>query len=635
MKNKQAIWYLLSIIMLLIIVLGLSSVNNAQLKEERIQGLNKDISYSEFTTSLDNNKFKSITFDQEKNIIYAKDAEGNSYKTNRLLGDNGILNKVESNKNIETFVINNTASKSNSFLMNILFGFGPFLLLIVFMLYMRNKNLKDNSQTNGINAINKNVKSISSEKIKTRLSDVAGCDEAKLEVAEIIDFLKNPIKYNKIGAKIPSGVIMSGPPGTGKTLMAKAIAGESGVPFFTVNGSDFVEMYVGIGAQRVRKLFEQARKESPCIVFIDEIDAVGKKRSNGVSQGNDEREQTLMALLTEMDGFEKETGIIVIAATNRVDVLDEALIRPGRFDREVSVDYPDVRGREQILKVHAKDVNLSPNVNLSKIALATSGFSGAELANLINESALIAARENKEVVDHRHFDLAKDKLIMGYEKKNMVVSDKNKKLIAYHEAGHAIVALYDKYSAPLEKVTIIPRGKSMGVTIQSQTEDRFGYTENELLTMMTGLYGGRVSEEIFLGEISTGASNDIERATSIARAMVTQYGMSKLGPIHYGKKSGTGFKNDHGGGINEASGFSSSEIDKEVKRIIENQYNQAKDLLNKYKKEVVLIAEELLIKESLDEHEIGILLGLTKEKNVSLNKNIEVNENIEMNLLLQ
>lgn len=628
MRNKPVLWCFLGILGLLFVVLGLSSINNMQIKKEREQHLINNISYSQFLKSLNNGEYTVITFDQNNNTVYGDDKEGNKFKTNQLVAHDKIIDIASNKKDIEIKVLNTNASKSNFILMNFLFGFGPFLLLIGFMLYMRKKSLKDAAQANGMNPIHKNpVKSISSELIKTRLSDVAGCDEAKQEVSEIVDFLKNPIKYTKIGAKIPRGVIMSGPPGTGKTLMAKAIAGEAGVPFFTMSGSDFVEMYVGIGAQRVRKLFEQAKKESPCIIFIDEIDAVGKKRSSGVSQSNDEREQTLNALLTEMDGFDNETEIIVVAATNRIDVLDEALIRPGRFDREVSVGYPDVKGREQILKVHSKNVSLSSNVKIPRIALATSGFSGADLANLINEAALIAAREDKEIVEQRHFELAKDKILMGYEKKNLVMSDKNKKLIAYHEAGHAIIALFEEHAAPLEKVTIIPRGRSMGVTIQSQTEDRFGYTENELLAMITGLYGGRVSEELFLGEISTGASNDIERATSIAKSMVTEYGMSGLGPIHFGEKTGTGFKNDRGGGVNTASGISAGEIDKEVKRIIEQQYNKTKEILLKYKNEVVLLADELLIKESLDLSDINILLGL---ENLDLEKKSEKNVKIDV-----
>lgn len=628
MRNKPVLWCFLGILGLLFVVLGLSSINNMQIKKEREQHLINNISYSQFLKSLNNGEYTVITFDQNNNTVYGDDKEGNKFKTNQLVAHDKIIDIASNKKDIEIKVLNTNESKSNSILMNFLFCFGPFLLLIGFMLYMRKKSLKDAAQANGMNPIHKNpVKSISSELIKTRLSDVAGCDEAKQEVSEIVDFLKNPIKYTKIGAKIPRGVIMSGPPGTGKTLMAKAIAGEAGVPFFTMSGSDFVEMYVGIGAQRVRKLFEQAKKESPCIIFIDEIDAVGKKRSSGVSQSNDEREQTLNALLTEMDGFDNETEIIVVAATNRIDVLDEALIRPGRFDREVSVGYPDVKGREQILKVHSKNVSLSSNVKIPRIALATSGFSGADLANLINEAALIAAREDKEIVEQRHFELAKDKILMGYEKKNLVMSDKNKKLIAYHEAGHAIIALFEEHAAPLEKVTIIPRGRSMGVTIQSQTEDRFGYTENELLAMITGLYGGRVSEELFLGEISTGASNDIERATSIAKSMVTEYGMSGLGPIHFGEKTGTGFKNDRGGGVNTASGISAGEIDKEVKRIIEQQYNKTKEILLKYKNEVVLLADELLIKESLDLSDINILLGL---ENLDLEKKSEKNVKIDV-----
>src|SRR5437667_730353 len=441
---------------------------------------------------------------------------------------------------------------------------------------------------------------LSMQQKKVTFKDVAGVDEAKEELQEIIEFLRDPQRFQKLGGKIPKGVLLVGPPGTGKTLLARAIAGEANVPFFSISGSDFVEMFVGVGASRVRDLFEQGKKNAPCIIFIDEIDAVGRHRGAGLGGGHDEREQTLNQLLVEMDGFESNDGVILIASTNRPDVLDPALLRPGRFDRRVVVSRPDVRGREGILKVHTRKIPLGEDVDISIIARGTPGFTGADLANLVNEAALNAARYNKKVVAMHDFELAKDKVLMGAERKSMVISNEEKRVTAYHEAGHTLVGLKVPNADPVHKVTIIPRGMALGVTQQLPEGDRHNYTKDYLLGQISILMGGRIAEETFLGSITTGASNDIEKATELARAMVCEYGMSELGPLTFGKKEEQIFLGREIAQHRDYSEETSIRIDSEVRKIVTEQYERARRIIEENRDTMVRLAENLLEHESLD-----------------------------------
>jgi cell division protease FtsH len=441
-------------------------------------------------------------------------------------------------------------------------------------------------------------------------ADVAGCDEAKEDVAELVDFLKDPSKFQKLGGHIPRGVLMVGPPGTGKTLLARSIAGEAKVPFFSISGSDFVEMFVGVGAARVRDMFEQAKKNSPCIIFIDEIDAVGRQRGAGLGGGNDEREQTLNQLLVEMDGFEATTGVIVIAATNRPDVLDPALLRPGRFDRQVVVGLPDIRGREQILMVHMRKVPVAPDVRADILARGTPGMSGADLANLVNEAALFAARGNKRLVDMDDFEKAKDKILMGAERKSMVITPEDKKKTAYHESGHAVIGMSLPGCDPVHKVTVIPRGRALGVTMSLPEMDRFSLYKDEMLSQISMLFGGRVAEEIFVGSISTGASNDFERATSIARDMVTRYGMSEaLGPMVYGENEGEVFLGRSVTTHKNMSEATMQKVDGEIRRILDEQYAVAQKILTDNRDKVEAMTAALLEWETIDADQIGDIMA--------------------------
>ena len=446
---------------------------------------------------------------------------------------------------------------------------------------------------------------------RKKFDDVAGCDEAKEETREIVDYLKDPLKYKLLGGKIPKGALLIGPPGTGKTLMAKAVAGEASVPFFAISGSDFVEMFVGVGASRVRDMFEQARKVAPCLIFIDEIDAVGRSRFSGIGGGHDEREQTLNALLVEMDGLETQEGVILLAATNRVDVLDPALLRPGRFDRQIVIDLPDIRGRRQILDVHAKTVKFEPDVNLDVIAKSTPGFSGADLANLINEAALMAARENRKAAGQHDLEEARDKVCWGRERRSRKISEEDRKLTAWHEAGHAIVTLFCKHATPLHKVTIIPRGMALGMTMMLPEEDKYSRSRNEMLDAMAVAMGGRVAEEIALDDVTGGASQDIAQATDIAHAMVCRFGMSeKLGPVRYGERS------EHiylGRDITRNEGYSEEtarEIDMEIKRLVSGAKAQAARILTEQRERLDKLAGALLEKETMDAAEIRTLLNL-------------------------
>jgi cell division protease FtsH len=439
---------------------------------------------------------------------------------------------------------------------------------------------------------------------KVTFKDVAGVEEAKVELQEIIEFLKDPQRFQKLGGKIPKGVLLMGPPGTGKTLLARSVAGEANVPFFTISGSDFVEMFVGVGASRVRDLFEQGKKNAPCIIFIDEIDAVGRHRGAGLGGGHDEREQTLNALLVEMDGFDTNEGVILVAATNRPDVLDPALLRPGRFDRRVVVDRPDLRGREQILKVHTRATPLSENVDLSIIARGTPGFSGADLANLVNEAALNAARFNKKKIEMIDFEYAKDKVMMGPERKSMIMTEDEKKNTAYHEGGHALVAAMLPDADPIHKVTIIPRGRALGVTMQLPMEDKYSHTKEYLEATITVMMGGRIAEERFLGHMTTGAGNDIEKATDLARKMVCEWGMSELGPLTFGKPEGEIFLGRDFGRTQDYSESTANQIDAQVKKIVTEAYQRAETLIHENEKVMHRIARTLLEKEVLDGEEV-------------------------------
>lgn len=476
----------------------------------------------------------------------------------------------------------------------------PFLLLIGFLAFTLRQ-----MQAGGNKALSfgkSRAKLLNNQQKRLTFKDVAGVEEAKEELQEIIEFLKDPQKFQKLGGKIPKGVLMVGPPGTGKTLLAKAVAGEANVPFFSISGSDFVEMFVGVGASRVRDLFEQGKKNAPCIIFIDEIDAVGRHRGAGLGGGHDEREQTLNQLLVEMDGFESNDGVILMASTNRPDVLDPALLRPGRFDRRVVVGRPDVKGREGILKVHTRKIPLDENVDINVIARGTPGFTGADLANIVNEAALNAARYNKKVVTMSDFEIAKDKVLMGAERKSMVLSDAEKKLTAYHEAGHTLVGLKVPSADPVHKVSIIPRGMALGVTMQLPEADRHSYTKEYLMSQIAILMGGRIAEEIYFGaeKVTTGASNDIERATELARSMVCEYGMSSLGPLTFGKKEEQIFLGREISQHRDYSEDTAIKIDQEVKKIVAQQYDLAKNIISENSDAMVRLSEALLELETLD-----------------------------------
>jgi cell division protease FtsH len=487
-----------------------------------------------------------------------------------------------------------------------LFNLAPVILLAALWFFMIRQ-----VQTGGNKALSfgkSRARLLSMQQKKVTFKDVAGVDEAKEELREIIEFLREAQKFQKLGGRIPKGVLLVGPPGTGKTLLARAVAGEANVPFFSISGSDFVEMFVGVGASRVRDLFEQGKKNAPCIIFIDEIDAVGRHRGAGLGGGHDEREQTLNQLLVEMDGFESNEGVILMAATNRPDVLDPALLRPGRFDRRVVVSRPDVRGREEILRVHTRKIPLADDVDLSILARGTPGFSGADLANMVNEAALSAARQNRKAVLHYDFELAKDKVLMGVERKSMILSDEEKKVTAFHEAGHALVAMKMPHSDPVHKVTIIPRGMALGVTMQLPIDDKHNYTKDYLETNIAILMGGRLAEEIFLNQMSTGAGNDIERATELARKMVCEWGMSTLGPLTFGKKEEQIFLGREIAQHRDYSEDTAIKIDQEVRRLVDNGYNTSKALLGENKDVLTRIAMALLDREVLDANEIRMLM---------------------------
>jgi cell division protease FtsH len=498
--------------------------------------------------------------------------------------------------------------EEQSFLMSIFVSWFPMLLLIgVWIFFMR--QMQGGGKGGAFSFGKSKARMLDESTNVITFADVAGCDEAKEEVQEIVDFLRDPSKFQKLGGRIPKGVLMVGNPGTGKTLLAKAIAGEAKVPFFSISGSDFVEMFVGVGAARVRDMFENAKKHAPCIIFIDEIDAVGRHRGAGLGGGNDEREQTLNQLLVEMDGFEGHTGTIVIAATNRPDILDPALLRPGRFDRQVVVPLPDIRGREEILKVHMRKVPIAGDVKADVIARGTPGFSGADLANLVNEAALFAARRNKRLVDMDDFEMAKDKIMMGAERRSMVMTEDEKMNTAYHESGHAVVAKLVPKSDPVHKVTIIPRGRALGLTMQLPEQDRYAYDRQYLLSRIAVLFGGRIAEELFMNQMTTGASNDFERATAMARDMVTRYGMSDLGVMVYGENEGEVFLGRSVTQHKNVSEATMQKVDAEIRKIIDEQYALARQLLEDNRDKVEAMTKALLEWETIDAEQIDDIMA--------------------------
>jgi len=567
----------------------------------------QEISYSQFYSDMKSQQVQSVTV-QGRELIGAYQ-DGRQFKTyspetdNKLLIGDMLKYKV---------LVNAKPPEQPSFLSQIFISWFPMILLIgVWIFFMR--QMQGGGGGRGAMSFGKSkARMLGEDQVKVTFNDVAGCEEAKEEVSELVEFLRDPSKFQKLGGKIPQGVLMVGSPGTGKTLLAKAIAGEAKVPFFTISGSDFVEMFVGVGASRVRDMFEQAKKHSPCIIFIDEIDAVGRHRGAGLGGGHDEREQTLNQLLVEMDGFEGNEGVIVIAATNRPDVLDPALLRPGRFDRQVVVPLPDVRGREQILKVHMRKVPISEKVNARTIARGTPGFSGADLANLVNEAALFAARGNKRTVDMDDFERAKDKIMMGAERRSMVMSDDEKKLTAYHEAGHAIIGELVPEHDKVHKVTIIPRGRALGVTMFLPEEDRYSHSKTRLESEISTLFGGRLAEEIIFGSdaVTTGASNDIERATEIARNMVTKWGLSdKLGPLTYSEDEGEVFLGRSVTKHKSVSDETSHTIDEEIRLFIDRNYARAEKILNDNLEKLHVMADALLKYETIDAKQIEEIMA--------------------------
>ena len=604
-KAKQVLLWLMIISSALIFVWFLQSKQGASPQEMTINMA---------VTHIKNKDFKEALF-KESQVEFV-DNNGKKYITTigsdptreMLLNTIAEFNRENSGAQIKT----NEEAQSSGYFLLILINILPFLLLIGLLFFIMRQ-----MQAGGNKALSfgkSKAKLLNNQQKRITFKDVAGVQEAKEELEEIIEFLKDPQKFQKLGGKIPKGVLMVGPPGTGKTLLAKAVAGEANVPFFSISGSDFVEMFVGVGASRVRDLFEQGKKNAPCIIFIDEIDAVGRHRGAGLGGGHDEREQTLNQLLVEMDGFESNEGVILIASTNRPDVLDPALLRPGRFDRRVMVGRPDIKGREGILKVHTRKIPLDENVDINIIARGTPGFTGADLANIVNEAALNAARFNKKVVGMSDFEVAKDKVIMGAERKSMVLSDEEKRLTAYHEAGHTLVGLKVPQADPVHKVSIIPRGMALGVTMQLPEADRHSHTKEYLTSQIAILMGGRIAEEIYLGEnnITTGASNDIERATALARSMVCQYGMSELGPLTFGKKDEQVFL---GRDISQSRDYSEDtaiKIDQQVNQIIADQYEVAKVIIKENAEAMVRLSETLLEYETLDGVQIRrVVAGLS------------------------
>ena len=598
---KNVIFYLL----LIMVVIGMFDYYSAAPVKQT------DLSYTKFLQQVDADKIKQVTI--VDNIISGKLSDGKEFTTIVPNNDASLIAKLQA-KNVD---IKAELPPQPPWWTGILSSVLPMLLIVGLWFMMMN-----NSGGGGGRVMNfgkSRARRYDEDKIKVTFKDVAGADEAKQELQEVVEFLKQPQKYNDLGAKIPKGVLLYGPPGTGKTLLAKAVAGEAGVPFFSISGSDFVEMFVGVGASRVRDLFEQAKKSAPCIVFIDEIDAVGRQRGAGLGGGHDEREQTLNQLLVEMDGFGANEGIIMIAATNRPDILDPALLRPGRFDRQIVVDRPDIKGRTEILKVHVKGKPIGDDVQLEIIAQRTPGFTGADLSNLVNEAALMTARKNKKKINMPEMEEAAERVIMGPERKSRVISDNEKKLTAYHEGGHTVVGMLLEHTDPVHKVTIIPRGRAGGYTLSLPKEDRYYATRSEMLDELKVLLGGRVAEALVLKEISSGASNDLQRATALARQMICEYGMSeKIGPVTFGHRQDQVFLGRDIARDKDYSEEVAAEIDKEVRTFLDNAYAATEKLLNENMDKLHVIAQALIERETLEKEEIADLMEhgriLTKEE---------------------
>ncbi|MEW6368512.1 MAG: ATP-dependent zinc metalloprotease FtsH [Acidobacteriota bacterium] len=560
----------------------------------------KSVTFSEFLDLVEKGEVSEVTVGQ--NEIKGKLVSNETFKTVSPPDYDGLVKELRDNK-----VKFSAKPPNQGQWLSALVSYGPILILIGFWIFFMRQ-----MQTGGNKAMafgKSKAKLSSGSQKKVTFKDVAGVDEAKEELQEIIEFLKDPQRFQRLGGRIPKGVLLMGPPGTGKTLLARAISGEANVPFFSISGSDFVEMFVGVGASRVRDLFEQGKKNAPCIIFVDEIDAVGRHRGAGLGGGHDEREQTLNQLLVEMDGFDSNEGVILIAATNRPDVLDPALLRPGRFDRRVVVSRPDVRGREGILKVHTKKIPLSEDVDISVLARATPGFSGADLANLVNEAALVAARNNQKFVMMNDFEGAKDKVMMGAERKSMIVSEREKRNTAVHEAGHALVAVVVPNADPLHKVTIIPRGMALGLTQQLPTDDKYNYSKNYLEDQLAILMGGRIAEEMMLNDMTTGAGNDLERATELARKMVCEWGMSDLGPLTFGKREEQIFLGKELVSHKDYSESTAVKIDQEVEKLVRHSYERANEVLQSRRDVLEKIAEALLEREVLEATEIQQLVA--------------------------
>ena len=595
--SKVAVWLVIALVLFTVF---------KQFDRGVTQG--SQVGYSDFLEEVRAKRIRSVTLQESPGggtEILATTTDDKKLRSTATYLDRGLVGDLINN-GVKFDV---KPREEPSLLMSLLVSWGPMLLLIgVWIYFMR--QMQGGGKGGAFSFGKSKARMLDEANNSITFADVAGCDEAKEEVGELVEFLRDPSKFQKLGGRIPRGVLMVGSPGTGKTLLAKAIAGEAKVPFFSISGSDFVEMFVGVGAARVRDMFDQAKKNAPCIVFIDEIDAVGRQRGAGLGGGNDEREQTLNQLLVEMDGFEGNAGVIVIAATNRPDVLDPALMRPGRFDRQVVVPLPDIRGREQILLVHMRKVPMSPDVKADIIARGTPGMSGADLANLVNEAALFAARSSKRLVDMHDFERAKDKIIMGAERRSIVMPEEERRNTAYHESGHAIVAKLLPKTDPVHKVTIIPRGRALGVTMQLPEQDRYSMDRAHMLNVIAVLFGGRIAEELFMNQMTTGASNDFERATEIARSMVTRYGMSdEMGPMVYGENEGEIFLGRSVTTQKNVSEATMQKVDEEIRKIIDGQYAVARRLLEENRDKVEAMAKALLEMETIDAEQIDDIMA--------------------------
>ena len=620
MNKKDVKKGLVPYLFMILIMLGIFYVFNV---------MNQDVhnlTYNEFVEKLNGGEIKNLYITPRSNAqTYEVTGSLNGYKKNesffsRLPMSEQVMKKIVEASEVQKFELEAKNDPESSSLLIILVNVLPFAILIAFAFFFLNKQMAGNKNSLDFG---KSKARLNDSNNKTTFKDVAGLKEEKEEVKELIDFLKDPKKFQKLGARIPKGVLLVGPPGTGKTLLAKSVAGEANVPFYFISGSDFVELFVGVGASRVRDMFQQAKRNAPCLIFIDEIDAVGRQRGTGLGGGHDEREQTLNQLLTEMDGFGENEGIIIIAATNRPDVLDPALLRPGRFDRQVTVNLPDVRGREEILKVHARNKKLADGITLENLAKRTPGFSGADLENLLNEAALLAVRRNKNKITMSEIDEATDRVLMGPAKTSHKYSENDRKLVAYHEAGHAVIGLKLAHANDVQKVTIIPRGAAGGYNMMVPSEEKLCSTKTDLLEEITGLLGGRTAEEITFGEITTGAHNDFEKATKIVRAMVTEYGMSDLGPLQFEQQEGSVFL---GRDYNKSQHFSNevaNEIDMEMRKIINNCHAKATEIINKNKDLIKLIAEALLEYETLTKEQIDYLVENGKMPEETDDTNLE------------